>query len=284
MKIESRNAFALTRLLILLGVLLFSAGIQYGHAQVNAQFSLSATSGCSPLSITGTDQSSGTVNSWLWAFGNGNTSRVNSGVITTYTTPGTYTISLTVRDTLTGDSDTESATITVFADPNAGFSADVFSGCAPLDVNFTDGTTPGDGALTNWTWDFGDGVLGNTQNPSHTYASSGDFTVTLIVQDANGCQDSMVRNDFISVTDLAAIDFSASVQTGCAPPLSVDFTASVNPADPTYTYLWDFGDGTTSTQMNPSHFYANNGSFNVSLTVTTTSSVPEQNFSNTSTV
>ncbi|MEM8887121.1 MAG: PKD domain-containing protein, partial [Bacteroidota bacterium] len=268
MKIVLRNAFASVKAILLLGVFFSLAGIQHSYAQVNANFSLSATSGCSPLSVTGTDLSTGTVNSWLWAFGNGNTSRVNSGVITTYTTPGTYTISLTVRDTLTGFTDTHTETITVFDDPTAGFTADVTSGCAPLDVTFTDGTTPGDGALTSWLWDFGDGNLGNTQNPTHTYASSGDYTVTLIVRDANGCQDSLVRNDYIAVTELATVDFSAPVQTGCAPPLLVDFTASVTPADPNYTYLWDFGDGTTSNQMNPSHFYSTNGSFTVSLTVT----------------
>lgn len=268
MKIELRNVFALAKLGSLLWVFLCLVGIKNSHAQVNAQFSLSATSGCNPLSITGTDLSTGTVNSWLWAFGNGNTSRVNSGVITTYTTPGTYTISLTVRDTLTGQTDTEFATVTVFADPSAGFNADITSGCAPLDVNFTDTSTPGDGTINNWTWDFGDGTLGFTQNPTHTYASTGTYTVTMIVRDDNGCQDSLVRNDYIAVAELAAVDFSAPVRTGCAPPLSVDFTASITPANPTYTYLWDFGDGTSSTQMNPSHFYSNNGSYNVSLTVT----------------
>ncbi len=89
MKIVLRNAFASVKTILLLGVFFSMAGIQHSYAQVNANFSLSATSGCSPLSVTGTDLSTGTVNSWLWAFGNGNTSRVNSGVITTYTTPGT---------------------------------------------------------------------------------------------------------------------------------------------------------------------------------------------------
>ncbi|MEM9983688.1 MAG: PKD domain-containing protein, partial [Bacteroidota bacterium] len=250
--------------------------------QVNANFTADATSGCAPLTVRFTDLSTGNPDTYLWNFGNGNTS-VFDDVIATYTTPGTYTVTLRVADTVSGQTSTrtETAYITVFADPLADFNADVVSGCAPLTVNFTDASIPGDGNIVNWTWDFGDGNVTTGQNPSHTYLSAGTFSVTLVVEDDNGCSDSHVINDLISVTDVASVDFTATPQTGCTAPLTVDFNSTVTPAG-TYTYLWDFGDGTTSTAANPTKTYNVNGDYDVTLTITDVNGcselVEKQNF------
>ncbi|TAE50707.1 MAG: PKD domain-containing protein, partial [Bacteroidetes bacterium] len=246
------------------------------YAQVNANFTASVVSGCSPLTVTFTDLSTGNVHAWFWDFGNGNTSTFDD-VIATYTTPGTYTVSLTVRDTLNGFSSTktEVAYIRVYADPAANFSANQTAGCAPFNVNFTDLSTSADGAIDTWLWDFGDGNISNSPNPSHTYLTAGTYTVTLVVQDVNGCQNTFIRPSLISVTEVADLDFTALPRTGCAAPLVVDFTSILTPAG-NYTYLWDFGDGVTSTDANPTHIYTLNGDYAVTLTITDINGCQEQ--------
>ncbi|MCI4668479.1 MAG: PKD domain-containing protein [Bacteroidia bacterium] len=143
---------------------------------------------------------------------------------------------------------------------------DTTSGCAPLAVNFTDLSTAGTGNIVSWAWDFGDGTVDTSQNTTHIYATTGDYSVTLVVTDEFGCRNALTRNDLISITEIATVDFSATPTSGCAAPLDVNFTASVAPAG-AYTYLWNFGDGSTSTGENPSHTYLADGSYTVSLTV-----------------
>ncbi|RMG54101.1 MAG: PKD domain-containing protein, partial [Bacteroidetes bacterium] len=263
-----------TRQLLLTG-LVYVLALFSAFSQPNANFTADVTAGCSPFTVHFTDLSSGTIHTWFWDFGNGNTS-VFDDVIATYTNPGTYTVSLTVTDTLAGLSSTrtEVAYITVYDDPVADFAPDTTSGCAPLTVLFTDQSTAGSAALTSWAYDFGDGHIGTTANPSHTYTAAGYYTVTQVVTDANGCSDVRVYNDLIHVTEVATVDFTASPQTGCTAPLNVTFTSSVSPAG-SYAYLWDFGDGTTSSAPNPSHIYTVTGDYTVTLTVTDPSGCQE---------
>ncbi|MEO1585998.1 MAG: PKD domain-containing protein, partial [Bacteroidota bacterium] len=252
-----------------LGILWVLASLMgtYAQAQVNANFTADVTSGCSPLTVRFTDLSTGNVNEWFWDFGNGNTSTFDD-VIAVYSVPGTYTVSLTVRDTVGGflSTRTETGYITVFNDPAADFAVDTNSGCAPLSVNFSENVTLGDAGIQSYTWDFGDGNLGSGANPNHIYTAAGTFTATLVVVDSNGCQDTRIYNDLVTVSDVANISFTATPQTGCAAPLTVTFNSTVTPTG-TYSYLWDFGDGNTSNAEDPTHIYLANGDYDVSLTI-----------------
>jgi PKD repeat protein len=243
-------------------------GLDWAQAQVNANFSADITQGCAPLSVRFTDLSTGSIQQWFWDFGNGNTSQFDD-VIATYTTPGTYTVSLTVTDTVNGISSTktELAYITVFAEPTADFTADQTNGCAPFTVNFSDTSLPGDGNIVSWQWDFGDGNIATGASPTHTYVAAGDYTVTMIITDDNGCSDTRIRTDLISITNVASVGFNANPRTACSAPFTVSFNSNVNPSG-SYTYLWDFGDGNTSSVPNPNHTYTSNGDFDVSLTIT----------------
>src|SRR5208283_3806672 len=131
-----------------------------------AKFTLSPTTGVAPLSVAFTDQSVGTVNSWLWSFGDGGSSTSQSPAYT-YSSAGTYTVTLTVSNSF-GSSSRE-ITITVKpAIPVANFIASPASGIVPLAVSFTDSST---GPVTSWSWTFGDGATSTLQNPSHTYTN-----------------------------------------------------------------------------------------------------------------
>ncbi len=133
-----------------------------------------------------------------------------------------------------------------------------------LAVNFFDQSDPAYGDIIAWEWGFGDGDASTQQNPSHTYASANTYSVTLTVTDSEGATDS-ITND-VTVAE----NFPPTAGFNWSPSgLVIDFTDESTDADGTVgSWSWDFGDGNTSTQQNPSHTYASEGSYNVTLTVT----------------
>ena len=149
----------------------------------NASFSALPRLGCAPLTVKFINQSTGNPTSWSWDFGDGGTSSLPNP-FHTYTTPGTYYVSLTVANACGSDTDRDTCVIVVFGVPTAAFNALPTNGCAPLTVNFTDLST---GDPWSWSWDVdGDGNEDyNTPNPSHTYTSAGNYTVSLTV--SNDC-------------------------------------------------------------------------------------------------
>ncbi len=165
---------------------------------VQADFSGNPASGTKPLLVQFTDQSTGSITTWSWDFGDGGTSTEQSPSYE-YTDAGDYTVSLTVTGPGGGDTETKVGYIHVDepAAPVADFSADVTSGSKPLTVKFTDQSV---GSITSWFWEFGDGETSSDQNPSHTYTNGGDFTVSLTITGPGGSDDD-VKADYIHVTD-----------------------------------------------------------------------------------
>ena len=134
----------------------FFANTSFG--QLKAQFTSNIQSGCSPLIIAFEDQSKGNPTSWKWNLGNGTvTSQQNP--ITTYFTPGVYTVKLTIQNSAGKDSVTETDYINVYANPEANFNASPLQGCFPLKVNFSNSSKAGSGTITDYLWDFGDGNI-----------------------------------------------------------------------------------------------------------------------------
>jgi PKD repeat protein len=267
-----------------------------------AAFTPSATSGTAPFPVTFTNQSTGQINTYAWEFGDGQTS-ADQSPSHTYAQPGTYTVTLTV----TGPGGTSNAKATLTATqpiqpPKAAFTQNQNSGPAPLTVQFTNQST---GESLTYNWDFGDGSPAGTEaNPQHTFANPGNYTVTLTVSNAGG-KDSVQAPITVSApatattapptppTDTAVpptatvvavvptdtpvpatattaavppvASFTASATTGDA-PLTVQFT-NTSTGDVT-TFAWNFGDNTpVDTNPNPSHTFAQPGTFNVTLTV-----------------
>ena len=229
-----------------------------------AAFSASPTTGTAPLAVQFTDASSGSPTAWNWNFGDGNTSTSQSPSFT-YASAGTYTVSLTASNAGGSSANTATQTITVSpAVPVAGFSCDVSSGVAPLTVQFTDTST---NSPTSWSWDFGDGNTSTEQDPSFTYATPGTYTVSLTATNSAGsntCTETSLVSVTSSVTQPMAA-FSADILSGTA-PLTVQFTdeSSNTPA----SWSWNFGDGESGTDQNPSHIYTTTGTYTVSLTAT----------------
>lgn len=253
-----------TKLFYILLLVCCSFGIL--SAQVTADFSIINSSGCSPLVVTFQDQSTGSPTQWQWYFGNGNGS-VQHNPSAIYLNPGVYTVTLIASDGVTSDTMVQVDAVTVFQDPTADLSASSTSGCIPYDVTFTDNSTPGDAAVTSWLWDFGDGSTSTDQTPTHTYTNPGVYTVTMLVQDANGCRNEVTYDDYITIGNVPVASFTATPVSACTAPLTVDFT-NTSTGYGNLSAVWDFGDSTTSTQASPSHTYTSPGVYTVSMTIT----------------
>jgi PKD repeat protein len=223
-----------------------------------AAFTATPRGGQAPLAVDFFDLSTRGFTSWSWDFGDGGAS-TEQHPSHTYTASGSYTVSLTVTGADGADTETKPEYITVGPMPVADFVGHPTIWGAPLTVNFTDLST---GALTSWSWDFGDGGTSVEQHPSHEYAGLGLYTVTLTVSGPTG-SDTETKPDYISVLDAPVIGFACWPPRGTA-PLTVEFR-DMSIAHPS-AWEWDFGDGSVSTQQHPTHVYANPGRYNVSLT------------------
>ncbi|MBI1320123.1 MAG: PKD domain-containing protein [Candidatus Hydrogenedens sp.] len=138
------------------------------------------------------------VTTWLWNFGDGQT----SGAISpshAYATAGTFNVRLTVTTANGSDQELKNNAVTVTGTVNTNFTATPQTGNAPLQVQFTDTTSTGGLAVTSRTWNFGDGTTSTEANPLHTYNDAGSFTVSLSVT-AGGATDTETKTSFITVT------------------------------------------------------------------------------------
>jgi PKD repeat protein len=140
------------------------------------------------------------------------------------------------------------------------------TGPVPMDVAFTGSVTGGCGPYT-YAWNFGDGQTSTEASPHHTYDKEGSYTAALTVTDSK--QHPATANAVTVTANCPPLDATASADTPTGDtPLEVHFTAATTGGCGPVTYAWDFGDGATSTDQNPSHTYANAGSMTPSLTVT----------------
>lgn len=149
---------------------------------------------------------------------------------------------------------------------NAAPVADFSYSCTDLACEFTDQSTDSDGFITSRAWDFGDGSTSNDVNPTHVYSAAGTYTVGLAVTDDQGEVRSTSQE--VSVTDGTVVNGApqASFSSSCT-ALDCSFTnTSTDPDGDPLGYTWDFGDGGTSTGVDPAHSYATGGSYTVSLT------------------
>jgi PKD repeat protein len=163
-----------------------------------AAFDASPLTGYVPLVVNFTDQSTpGAISSWDWTFGDGSTSTFQNPTHQ-YTSTGVFTVALQVAGAGGSAVITRSNYITVTEPlPIAAFDASPLTGNVPLIVNFTDQST---GTVTNWSWQFGDGLTSTLPNPTHTYNLAGTYGVTLTVDGPSGT-NSLFKGNLITVAN-----------------------------------------------------------------------------------
>lgn len=236
------------------------------RAQPVANFSMSPSSGCAPQGVQFTDLSTGTITNYSWTFGNGNIAS-NANPFTTYSTAGTYNVTLTV----TGPGGSSSKTIPLIINdkPVVTFSATNRVGCPPLGVQFSSSVVPNASGPVTYAWDFGDGSSGTGASPTHIYSSASTaYSVTLVAENGAGCQsDPVVLSNYITVYAKPSPDFNASQWNICSTPASVTFTDNSNGFG-TLSQNWDFANGYTGTGFSTSTTYNSSGNFPVKLIVT----------------
>ena len=150
--------------------------------------------------------------------------------------------------------------------PSAEFSYSISGGS----IRLSDKSNDGDGSIVTWYWDYGDGSTSTKKSHTHNYDRSGTYTVTLTVTDNDGKKDTYKKTITVSQPPNKQPTASASANPiSGEEPLTVRFTGSGSDSDGYISsYRWNFGDGSTSNQQNPSHTYSNHGSYSVRLTVT----------------
>jgi PKD repeat protein len=275
-------------------------------APPEAAFNANPTSGSAPLTVTFTNQSSGDNLSFAWNFGDNTSSLTQDASFThTYQTNGTYTVTLTVTNS-EGTTDTATQTITVSDALNAAFNATALSSPSQT-FQFQSNSS---GAIANYRWDFGDGTIIEAGQPTvtHTYNRAGTYNVTLTIRDANGTQSSVTLPvNVVAPTTTPTATFTATVPptatattlpptptaTETAAPVTqiplpvasftvqagdagtYFFTDTSQPENTITTWAWDFGDGTTSNEQDPTHQYTGNGQYTVRLVVSNTTGSSE---------
>lgn len=219
-------------------------------------------SACINETVSFTNTSAPAPQSTSWTFGDGGTANTLNATHS-YGSTGVFLVRM--YNTYANCIDSSIQSITINPRPVADFTAPVTTRCEPnLTVNFQDLST---GGATSWQWDFGDGGTSVLQNPSHTYTAYGSFNVTLIVANAFGCTDTLIRTNYVRV-QRATIRIPQLPSRGCVPH-TINFTPVITSLDVVTSYLWDFGDGGTSTLPNPSYTYTTQGTYTVKLFITT---------------
>lgn len=225
-----------------------------------ADFSI-ADSVCEDAQVNFKNTSNPAAVTSFWYFGDGTFSNLVNPT-KAYTNAGVYTVKMIANFGSCMDSVTK--TVKVIGKPTANFTATSTVSCkAPLMVNFENGSTGG----TTYSWDFGDRATSTVENPSHTYLAEGSYKVKLLVTNEAGCQTSIEKNDFIKIKK-PVVTLDRLPQKGCA-PLTHRFSASVNSVDAISNYQWNFGDGSFSNDVSPTHVYNTPGRYTVTLTYTT---------------
>ncbi|MCX6246170.1 MAG: PKD domain-containing protein [Bacteroidetes bacterium] len=236
-----------------------------------------STNNCSGSPVQFTDQSTtpyGYIVKWTWNFGDGTSTTINlpasPNVTHSYAAGGTYVVTLAVK---TADSCSAliSHSIIVTSAPAANFDYPTVT-CEGTAIQFTDlSQQNGGGSLMNWNWDFGDPPSGinnfsTLQNPFHQFTTGGTHNVQLIVTNISTCRDTIIKS--LNINAKPSANFTAD--TVCKGEITQFTDASVANAGTITSWLWSFGDGTTSILQNPTHQYATSGSYQVLLTVTNT--------------
>ncbi|WP_026210213.1 T9SS C-terminal target domain-containing protein [Flexithrix dorotheae] len=244
----------------------------------------SVEKGCIPFSVefevTGLDPSK-TVTNYKWDLGDNikpeGAGRQKVGRI--YNTSGTFTIKVEIYYDNSPTPDaivTKTDFVEVFEGPQAEFTYSAIGGCKGDTIYFKDKSDGVSGNIddSKTIWEFGNGGSATGKNVFYVFNEAGVFDVAVFVEDDNGCRAAIKKTGLITIIDDLDVDFITNdIRISCGNDLTVKFNDNTSIGSPgSLTYLWEFGDGSTSTDKDPTHTYSKTGSdpdlFDVTLTVT----------------
>ncbi|HNP18578.1 MAG TPA: PKD domain-containing protein [Fulvivirga sp.] len=197
---------------------------------------------------------------YLWDFGDGNTSNDPNLTEYTYADAGTYNVSLTASTATCQQQEIKQITIFPIP-PVVDFDYDPAFGCSPLTVNFTNLSQFAD--PNTYLWNFGDGQGTSTvANPSYTYFEPGIYSVMLSASNSVGEEVTEIKSQIIEVFESPIAQFSIRPTVVFVPDNPI---YTKNNSQNATTYFWDFGDNTNSTEAEPIHYYKEAGSYDITL-------------------
>lgn len=226
---------------------------------LNANFSTQNTNGGLVYFYDNSTGATGSITTQIWSFGDGNTA-IGSFTTHTYINPGPYTVTLSVT------SGSCSSTFTDVVNPcmvTAGYS---YSIAANGQVSYTN-TSTGLAGNSLLTWYFSDGQTATGPNAIHTYTANGAYVDSLLVTTPSiqcyyvSATHTIVINNIVPCSVTAAFSYSVNPSN----PATIVFNNLSTATGTNLNYAWNFGDGATSTQINPSHTYSVPGTYSVSL-------------------
>ena len=227
-----------------------------------------STSGCAPLTVNFTNTSNNGL-TFLWNWGDGTGTDTAYAPSHTFTTPGVYTVTLSAANSNAcfKTTDTAHLVITVSTDTiSPAFNVFVTDSCGPYTASFSNtsvyGTEAGAAAHTVFTWSFGDGTtFTGATPPMHSYPGTGTYTVTLVMMDTTACNSPDTVTKIIGIHG-QRVTASFSITDSVCEGVPVGVTNNSTNAT---TYLWDFGNGTTSTSASPVVTFDTVGTFSITL-------------------
>jgi len=227
---------------------------------MNVSFTATPTTQTFPSStVTLVNNTNGGPWTYEWDFGDGTTSTNGAVTSHTYSTFGTYAITLTATNTVCSQSQTQTITILPIP-PVVDFTYNPATGCEALTVQFTNLSKYAD--PSTYAWDFGDGGSSPLSDPIHTYLHAGKYSVTLSASNASGQTITNSKPQIIEV-DVRPIANFKTTPNPVYVPGGILYT--INLSQNATAYWWDFGDGETSTDVRPEHVYKKEGDFTITL-------------------
>lgn len=199
-----------------------------------------------------------------WNFGDGNTSN-DFEPTNVYSITGAVDVTLSITDT----NDCVGAVakqVIVKPKPLPSFDSDIYNGCNPQTISFTDFSSAPLDTITEWKWDFGNGDTATDRNPTIYYDQDGVYDVSLQVTTQNGCSNSFTDDSMITIYKLPEANFSFNPTEPTILNARIEFADLSMDAE---FYRWDFGDGRFSSFSNPVNRYDNPGDYNITQIVTT---------------
>ncbi|MCF8374131.1 MAG: PKD domain-containing protein [Bacteroidales bacterium] len=216
-----------------------------------------------------TAASSSYIIDWYWNFGD-NTSSTLPNPTHIYASPGFYQVCL---DIFTSDSCSATfCDLIMVGDTLVNPYCEamfIYGALGTVPFSFTDLSTS-TGNIIGWYWDFGDNTTSTLQNPTHQFATSGMYNVCLTITADNGCTSIFCDNVYFNNTGNCFADFYAYTNNPAG--VGLDYAFQDISIGNVISWLWDFGDNTTSTLQNPFHSYPAAGMYNVCLTIGTSDS------------
>jgi gliding motility-associated-like protein len=202
---------------------------------------------------------------YTWDFGDSRTSNLRDPLQHVYESFGNYTIVLTVTNGVCTEADSIAVVIEPIP-PIVDFAYSPDRGCSPLTVTFTNLSQYAD--VNSYYWDFGDGeILAAVSDPVHTYTSPGLYSVSLSASNVSQDTVTTLKQQIIEVFAAPRAIFSVK-PTEVYIPQKIVYTR--NDSENADFYEWDFGDGTQSTEEQPTHAYTQEGFFDIRLIAQTT--------------